>query len=342
MVRSLADAGARLAGLVGREVEAPEFSREVSVALAAALPFDGWCLFGMDPETGLRTFQFGGRGTEHTSEMARNEASMPDLNKYSVLAAAPVPVGWLSPEHPQARRSFRLHEILLPQGFYSELRVVLRDQRRLWGALVLFREDPRRPFDDHDTRAVNAIIGPLTSAVRAYPVRPLSRRGRQPGAGVIALDAGNKFVAVSADAQSWLDDLVPGGDDQTYASDVTRVVLDSALAVRRGDLERASTSIRTVSGHWLRVQAMALDLGETDVTVVLQPATPHQLLGILSAYYLLTPRECEILDLLAYGLAGKHIAHELGISLQTVNKHLQSLYRKCGVTGREELIGRLV
>jgi DNA-binding CsgD family transcriptional regulator len=235
-----------------------------------------------------------------------------------------------------------LHEILLPQGFYSELRVALRDQGRLWGALVLFREDPRRPFGDHDTRAVTAIMGQLTTAVRAYPVRPLARRGPRFGAGVIALDAENRFVAVSQDAQRWLDDLVPGGDDETSASDVPRVVFDAAHAVRRGDVNRTSTSVRTVSGHWMRVQAMALEVGGSDVTVVLQPATPHQLLDLLAACNLLTPREREVLDLLVQGLAGKHIAHELAISLETVNKHLQSLYRKCGVTGRDELFGRLI
>ena len=41
-----------------------------------ATTFAGWCLFGLDPRTGLRTVQFGGRGTEHTAEMARNEAEM--------------------------------------------------------------------------------------------------------------------------------------------------------------------------------------------------------------------------------------------------------------------------
>jgi len=128
----------------------------VGAALRRALTFDGWCLLGLDPGTGLRTIQFGGRGTEQTAEMARNEALMTDVNKYRDLGVAAVPAGWLSPNHPEARNSFRLHEILLPQGFHSEVRLALRDHGRLWGALVLFREDPRRPFDDHDTAVVGA------------------------------------------------------------------------------------------------------------------------------------------------------------------------------------------
>ncbi|MGZ4591919.1 MAG: LuxR C-terminal-related transcriptional regulator [Actinomycetes bacterium] len=341
MIGALADTRARLESLAGRPLEAAEFSREVSEALQRTLTFDGWCLIGFDPHTGLRTVQFGGRGTEHTAEMARNEALMSDVNRYEELAVASVPVGCLSPDHPQARHSFRLHEVLLPQGFHSELRLALRDGGRLWGALVLLREDPRRLFDDHDTAALCDIAGPLTSALRAYPVRPLPRRGSVPGAGVVALAPDDRLVELSAEAQQWLDDLVPGGDDQTWASDVTRVLFDAAHAVRRGDVRRASSCVRTVSGHWLRVEGTALSLGQADVAVVLRPAAVDDLLGTLAAYSGLTRRESDVLTCLAHGLPGKHIARELAISPLTVNGHLRSLYRKCGVTGREELVGRL-
>jgi DNA-binding NarL/FixJ family response regulator len=172
-------------------------------------------------------------------------------------------------------------------------------------------------------------------------VRPLARRGSIPGAGVVALAPDNRLVAVSVQAQSWLDDLVPGGDDETYPSDVTRVLFDAAHAVRRGDTSRASTCIRTVSGHWLRVEGTAAPMGEADIAVVLQPAAVHQLLETLAACNKLSSRESEVLGLLAHGLAGKQIARELAISPFTVNEHLRSLYRKCGVTGREELLGHL-
>src|SRR4029079_9678558 len=101
-------------------IEAAELSHEVATRLRQVVPYDGWCLSGMDPETRLRVFQIGGRGTEHSPEMARNEELMDDANKFAELALADVPVGVLSPEHPRAGTSFRLNEILLPQGFASE------------------------------------------------------------------------------------------------------------------------------------------------------------------------------------------------------------------------------
>lgn len=341
MVRRPTETRSAIAGLVGRPVEAAEFSHAIGAALQQTVAFDGWCLFGVDPANGLRTAQFGGRGTEHTREMARNESFMPDVNKYRDLAVADVPAGWLSRDHPDAAHSFRLHEVLEPQGFHSEIRLALRDHGRLWGALVLFREDPRHLFDDRDVAALCVAAQALPEAIRAYPVRPLPRRAPAPGPGVVAVAPDDRLVAISEDAQEWLDDLVPGGDDETYSSDVTRVLYDAAHRVRQGDADGASTCVRTVSGHWLHVEGTALQVGEADVAVVLQPATIHQLLAVLVAHHRLTPRESTVLELLSFGLAGKHVARETGLSLQTVNGHLQSIYRKCGVTGREELFGRL-
>jgi DNA-binding CsgD family transcriptional regulator len=210
----------------------------------------------------------------------------------------------------------------------------------MWGALVLFREDPARPFDEHEAADLCELADPLTSAVRAYPVRPLPRIGRQHGAGFVALAADDRMVAVSPEARAWLDDLVPGGDDETHAGDVTRVLFDAAHAVRRGD--DATTCVRTVSGAWLRVEGTPATLGEVDVVVLLMPAPVGPLLEAFRTYHGLTPREHEVLGRVAQGMASKQVARELAISLQTVNGHLQALYRKCGVTGREELFGRLV
>lgn len=53
--------------------------------------------------------------------------------------------------------------------------------------------------------------------------------------------------------------------------------------------------------------------------------------------YNLTPREREILVLELEGFIGKEIADRLSISLSTVKGHVGSLYRKIGVSSREQL-----
>ena len=48
----------------------------------------------------------------------------------------------------------------------------------------------------------------------------------------------------------------------------------------------------------------------------------------------LSTREAEVLKLVARGLTNAHIARELFISPRTVDAHLNSIYRKVGVSSR--------
>jgi DNA-binding NarL/FixJ family response regulator len=48
----------------------------------------------------------------------------------------------------------------------------------------------------------------------------------------------------------------------------------------------------------------------------------------------LSERECEVLGLLARGLATKQVARRLGISPKTCDHHIQRLYGKAGVSTR--------
>lgn len=52
----------------------------------------------------------------------------------------------------------------------------------------------------------------------------------------------------------------------------------------------------------------------------------------------LTPRECEMLDLLASGQSTKEMARQLGISPNTVKTHLASVYQKLAVQRRIQAI----
>ncbi len=58
------------------------------------------------------------------------------------------------------------------------------------------------------------------------------------------------------------------------------------------------------------------------------------------ARWLLTPREQQVLDLLAEGLLYKEIADRLGVSRHTVNNHLYSIRQKLGAHTAIEAINR--
>jgi len=59
--------------------------------------------------------------------------------------------------------------------------------------------------------------------------------------------------------------------------------------------------------------------------------------GLADAVRILTPRELEVVRMVATGLRNKQIAERLNITEGTVKIHLHSIYQKLGVTGRVEL-----
>ena len=54
----------------------------------------------------------------------------------------------------------------------------------------------------------------------------------------------------------------------------------------------------------------------------------------------ITPRETEILTLMAEGALNKQIASRLGISTETVKKHLRNIYQKTGAQNKIEALNK--
>ena len=95
-----------------------------------------------------------------------------------------------------------------------------------------------------------------------------------------------------------------------------------AEAVRRTDDDRAGALAR-------RALERLADHQE-------EPHTP--LLGLVGERPSLTGREAEIAALVVAGSTRQEIAERLYVSVRTVDSHLQRVYRKLGVRGRDELV----
>lgn len=61
------------------------------------------------------------------------------------------------------------------------------------------------------------------------------------------------------------------------------------------------------------------------------------LIGYVEAIKLLTPREIEVLELVANGMTNKQIASELHIAEGTVRKHRENICKKLKLKGRNSL-----
>ena len=105
----------------------------------------------------------------------------------------------------------------------------------------------------------------------------------------------------------------------------------------RAILPRDATSEEIVAA----VQAAATGL------VVLHPDGLHSVLSLISheeqpepdaSDQILTPREIEVLRMVAEGLGNKEIAPRLGISDHTVKFHISTIFAKLGVSSRTEAV----
>src|SRR5439155_3681358 len=94
----------------------------------------------------------------------------------------------------------------------------------------------------------------------------------------------------------------------------SQMLLQAARAASRGEQMLDDRSVRRALDHLLRREA-----------------------GVAAARRVLTPRELEIVRMVATGLRNKQIGEALSISEGTVKIHLHSIYAKLGVSGRVEL-----
>jgi DNA-binding NarL/FixJ family response regulator len=133
---------------------------------------------------------------------------------------------------------------------------------------------------------------------------------------------------------------------QAVELEPTPLVLVLLDAASRDDLAALFTAgaagalLRSASGEELADAVKRLLAGER----VLAPAFVRVLAGVSTAAAAddgaLTPKEREVLGLLARGRSNRQMADELFISAATVKTHLAHLYEKLGVRDRQEAIER--
>src|SRR5205807_7582165 len=96
--------------------------------------------------------------------------------------------------------------------------------------------------------------------------------------------------------------------------------------------------LRTRDGDWVVVEEARLQGAEEGLAVTPRAALATEVVDLLWRAYGLSPRERELVALVADGLDTKAIAQRLFISGHTVQAHLQAVFAKVGVRSRHELL----
>lgn len=232
-------------------------------------------------------------------------------------------------------RSPRFNHLLEPNGWGDELRVAFTSGETCWAVAQLARRRGLGFFPPDEVAAVRELLPTATRAVRAAVIRRDAERADFAPAMLVMAPDGS-IESMTPEARALLDEFALPGFDAVPTSVLA--------AARRAKASRGRSRItlraRATSGAWFRVHASPLG-DDGRVAVVIEAARPSDLVPILLESYGLTPRESEVVPLLARGLSTKDIASELCISRHTVNDHMKLIFAKCGVTSRGELVAKL-
>ncbi len=314
-----------------------EVLSEVLEALHAVAEFSRGALLLTDTETML---PFGGvvEGMDPSTctPFWDNELLDPDFAKFSDLARSAEPVAVLSQlTDGDLDRSPRYRKLYEPAGGGDEIRVAFTSGASCWAVAAIVRDAELGPFPPEEFHAVRDLAPVGARAIRSAVMRRDRAQATQPPT-MLVIDGNAALVSATPGADEVLAQFATQGVD----IDVPMVVMAAARrAMNAKNSNGVSVRARGCSGRWFRLHAAPL--GSQQVAVVVEPAGPGDLVSIVLESYGLTQRESEVVPLLARGLATKEIAAELCISRYTVGDHIKTIYAKCDVTSRGELIARL-
>lgn len=119
-----------------------------------------------------------------------------------------------------------------------------------------------------------------------------------------------------------------------------RLIVIGSATQRQELREQIESAVPDVVGEFSSL-AQARDSG-IDADAFLLTAAPAANLADGPAVESLTPREIEVLELVAEGLSNKAVATRLGISDQTVKFHLTAISGKLGAMNRTDAVRRAV
>ncbi|MWK40579.1 GAF domain-containing protein [Actinomadura sp. J1-007] len=323
-----------------------EFGAMVSRQVGRAVPHDGYMFTGLDPLTGaLCLFT---RHNAYSSPAARRlltgEEVEADPFPFEYLVAGPRRVAVVDAESPRHRHSARAHEVMVGEGIRSELRIALVDGRSAWGALTLLRGTGSRPFTAREAACAERLAGALVDSLRSFvTARPLrSVRSLRPP-GIVVLRPDGSSASATESAKQWRADFT-GGPVRACAGEFDSLLWTLSYLPRpHGSVALARVPLASgwVALHAQPLQGAGSHAAPDMMAVTIRPTTGTELLPAMAAWHGLTPREQTVVERALEGMPSKQIARRLDVSPHTVNDHLKAIYRKTGVSAREELIARL-
>lgn len=231
-------------------------------------------------------------------------------------------------------------ERLAAMGVVDVLGVVCEDRFGCWAWLDLWRCE--RPFSPADRALLDALRESLTEGLRLAQARSFTQGAERldlPGPAVVLLGGGLEVVSLTGTAAAALRELNPPGEAPVPdAVPAAAMNVGAALMAQEAGVpvRPAWSRVHLGGGCWVTLRAARLTDGGIAVTI--ETSTPAERREVFGLAHGLSPREREVLDVLATGADSRTIALELVLSEHTVNDHVRAMLAKTGSATRQVLL----
>lgn len=331
---------------------------EIGSILEAAVGWDGFRMFGVDPATNLINRFLGASENDvdvrniWLEQVYLSSSTTPYSDLTTVLDHGWIgvafqeqqeqswgyPTSALQAVDPETHRRF-YHESGTPSG--GVLFVGLPSRGRSVASLIGYRRDARRPFTPDDVRVIRELAGIAgqvfaQSLVRERVLSAVSGDSPIDATGVLIIERSGDVQVLTPAGEFWLDVL-----GQRSAADQSGLPMAVWSAIRglRSSLpgKTFSMQVDTPVGP-VRVEATSAD-DHGSIAIVLAPVDRTMQFMVPEAWGL-TPRQKEMVMMLVTGASNRELAEAMFVSENTVEWHLRQIYQHLEVRSRTHLQSR--
>jgi DNA-binding CsgD family transcriptional regulator len=282
------------------------------------------------------------------------------VNPAMLLKAFPARTVWMHEEItlPNLYRTEGFNTVFRPWGFHHCMMVTFQEAGEYVGCYPIWREIDQPRFGSEDARFMEAISPHVSHGLRA--AHRMSRFCQSEstdfspvpgwGSGVLLTDPRGSLIAIDSSALLTFQQLAamdgmnvnvfdvhPIREGLDYVTRTLRAIFHES---QRG-FSQTSTPVYRLYSHWtgiilnLRGVRMTGLNGQEYFTVLVERGeTLDARRRRVLAKWGLSPREAEVLSLLAQGKTGPEMATLMSISHDTARKHMARIFEKLGVENR--------
>jgi DNA-binding CsgD family transcriptional regulator len=346
----------RIEAIGAAPLDARELRRQVLAVVREVLAFSAYVWLLTDPVTTVGAAPLAEVPciTELAALIKAKYAT--PVNRWTVLQQQASPVALLHEAvGGELARSRVWREVMSRYAIGDVASAVFADQFGCWGFLDLWRDDQRQPFSSGDAEFLASLAPPLTTALRRCQARtftePAAPHRHDAGPVVLTLDDNLRIMSRTAASRAWLNVLLPPQPDARAVPASVYNVAAQLLAAEEGiDDHPAVARTHLADGFWLTLRAARLAADEpapgapddspATLVVTIEEASAADRLELFGRALGLTPRESELLSLLATGSDTRAMARQMALSEHTIQDHLKSIFAKTGARDRVTVLSR--